>query len=116
MGPLQSMSKEAALQECLKALGDKDYTLSDYREKEIILIALFKSQNIPAKVGFLFKNDSKVHSLRHKQNLISEGSPSVSRWGGGSACVWKSHKTLATLHSSPDFTLENGILQLALEQ
>lgn len=116
MDPLQPMSKEAALPECLKVLCDKDYMFSDYREKEIILIFLFKSQNIPAKVGFLFKNDSKVRSLRHKQNLISKGSPSVSRWGGNRACVWKSHKALGTLHYSPDFSLENGILQLAPEQ
>lgn len=97
MGPLQAVSdsvlylprlpKEAALSECLKELCDQDYTLSDYRETEIILISLFKSQNIPAKVGFLFKNDSKVRGLRHKQNLISEGPLSVSRWGRGRTCV-----------------------------
>lgn len=43
--------------------------------EEIILISLInKSQNMPAKVVFLLKDDSKFHDISHKQHLISEGS------------------------------------------
>ena len=71
-----------------------------------------KSQNILAKVGFLFKNDSKVHDIIHKQTLISEGSlmparPAPFQGGvGAGRCVWTSHSAPWTLHSSPDFSLE----------
>lgn len=80
------MSKEAALPECLKALGDKDYTLSDYREKEIILISLFKSQNIPAKVGFLSKMIQKsVASDTNKISLLR--APPLCQGGVGAGHV-----------------------------
>lgn len=106
MGSLSSMSdsvfslprlpKETALLEFLQVHCEKYHTLNDYRKEEIILISLInKSQNMPAKVGFLLKDDSKVHGISHKQHLISESSllvhlPSVSRWSVGRVCVKES--------------------------
>lgn len=59
----------------LKEHWDKDYTLNDYRKKEIISIFLIRQQSEYTSLDKLSlkKNDVKVSGIRHKGSLISEG-------------------------------------------
>lgn len=60
-----------------------DHVLIDCRGQGTILVT-----KTSAKVGLLFKNVSKVHGMRHKHDLLSDGSfmssftVSRQQWGG----------------------------------